>query len=198
MALTRKMLKAMGIEEEKIDQIIDAHTETVDALKADRDKFKEDAERLPSVQKELNDLKAATEGGDSLKVKYDAIKDEFDKYKKDVELKETRGKKETAYRALLKDAGVSEKRLDAVLKVTNLDKLKIDKDGNLEDADTLKTSIKEEWADFIVSTGTIGASTATPPAGGGKASKTKEEIMAIKDTTERQKAIAENHELFGF
>jgi hypothetical protein len=26
---------------------------------------------------------------------------------------------------------------------------------------------------------------------------TKDEIMAIKDTTERQQAIAQNHELFG-
>ena len=33
MALTRKMLKAMGIEDEKADEIIDAHAETVDALK---------------------------------------------------------------------------------------------------------------------------------------------------------------------
>ena len=32
MTLTRKMLKAMGIEEEKIDQIIEAHAETVDGL----------------------------------------------------------------------------------------------------------------------------------------------------------------------
>ena len=34
MALTRKMLKAMGIEDDKIDQIIEAHTETVDGLKS--------------------------------------------------------------------------------------------------------------------------------------------------------------------
>ena len=33
--LTRKMLKAMNIEDEKIEQIIEAHTETVDALKHD-------------------------------------------------------------------------------------------------------------------------------------------------------------------
>ena len=32
----------------------------------------------------------------------------------------------------------------------------------------------------------------------GKVTKTKEEIYAIKDTAQRQKAIAENHELFGF
>ena len=40
MSLTRKMLKAMGIEDEKIDQIIEAHTETVDALKEQRDGYK--------------------------------------------------------------------------------------------------------------------------------------------------------------
>ena len=33
MALTRKMLRAMGIEDEKADEIIEAHAETVDALK---------------------------------------------------------------------------------------------------------------------------------------------------------------------
>jgi hypothetical protein len=54
MALTRKFLKAMGIEEEKIEQIIDAHTETVNALKEERDNFKADAEKLPNVQKQLN------------------------------------------------------------------------------------------------------------------------------------------------
>lgn len=37
MALTRKMLKAMGIEDEKIDQIIDEHAESVNALKAKLD-----------------------------------------------------------------------------------------------------------------------------------------------------------------
>ena len=32
MSLTRKMLKAMGIEEDKIEQIIEAHTETVSLM----------------------------------------------------------------------------------------------------------------------------------------------------------------------
>ena len=35
MALTRRALKAMGIDEEKIDEIIALHTETVDGLKAE-------------------------------------------------------------------------------------------------------------------------------------------------------------------
>ena len=37
LALTRKKLKAMGIEDEKIDQIIDEHAESVNALKAKLD-----------------------------------------------------------------------------------------------------------------------------------------------------------------
>ena len=37
MALTRKMLKAIGIEDEKIDQIIDEHAESVNALKTKLD-----------------------------------------------------------------------------------------------------------------------------------------------------------------
>lgn len=199
MALTRKMLKAMGIEEEKIDQIIEAHTETVDALKADRDKLKEDAEKLPEVQKELDKLKAATNDGKnaSFEVKYNAIKEEYDNFKKEIETKETNSKKEAAFRALLKEVGISDKRLDSVVRVSDLNALKLDKEGKIEGVSDLKKSLKDEWADFIVTEGKAGAETPTPPSGGGKSYKDKKEIMAIKDATERQKAIAENHELFG-
>lgn len=200
MALTRKFLSALGIDADKVDEIINAHAETVDGLKEQVRQFKEDAEKLPTVQKQLDELKAAAEKSDKdpFKVKYEAIKEEFDSFKKGIEAKETKSKKEAAYKALLKGAGVSEKRIDAVLRVTDLDGMKLDADGNLENADDLKNNIKEEWADFIVTSGQKGADTPTPPKGGGKTFKTKEEIMAIKDTAERQKAIAENHELFGF
>ena len=57
MALTRKMLKAMGIEEEKIEQIIEAHAETVDTLKEQRDTLKADSDKLAEVQKELDKAK---------------------------------------------------------------------------------------------------------------------------------------------
>ena len=53
MSLTRRALKAMGIEDEKIDEIITMHTDTVDGLKADVAKYRADAEALPEVQKQL-------------------------------------------------------------------------------------------------------------------------------------------------
>lgn len=198
MALTRKMLKAMGIEDEKVEQIIEAHTETVTALKDERDAFKADAEKLPTVQKELDELKATDNKEDTYKVKYDALKEEFDSFKKEQSEKELRVKKEQAYKVLLQEAGVSEKRVDAVLKVSDVDSIELNEDGSVKDADNLKEGIETEWADFIVRKETQGTQTSTPPQGSGKVYKTKEEIMSIKDTRERQQAISENHELFGF
>ena len=169
MAMTRKFLKAMGIEEEKIEQIIEAHTETVNALKEERDNFKADAEKLPSVQKELNDLKTTKNGGEEtvLKSEYDKIKKEYDDYKADISAKETKSAKEHAYRELLKAAGISEKRIDAVLKVSNIDGIELDKDGKIKVADKHTETVKTEWADFIETTTTKGAYTANPPAGNG-------------------------------
>lgn len=196
MALTRRSLKNMGIDDEKIEEIIASHTETVDALKEQRDSYKADAEKLPAVQKELDDLKAAVKD-DGYEGKYNDLKGEFEAYKKGVEEKETTAKKEKAYRTILKDCGVSEKRIDSVMKVTDFGKLKLDKDGNLEGVDALKNDIKEEWSEFIVTEGAKGADVPKPPESSGKTTyKDKSEIMAIKDVVERQKAIADNIEMF--
>lgn len=167
MALTRKFLKAMGIEDEKIDQIIDAHTETVTALKEERDALKADAEALPAVKKELDALKkkADASNSDEYKEKYDTLQAEYEKYKADVAAKAENDTKNRLYRELAKKAGINEKRLDAILKVTNLSDIKIAKDGNaLENADKLEEAIKTEWADFITTEASKGASTATPPS----------------------------------
>ena len=55
MALTRKMLKAMGIEDEKIEQIIEEHVESIDGLKAERDRYKSGAEEAEGLRKQLEE-----------------------------------------------------------------------------------------------------------------------------------------------
>lgn len=192
------MLKAMGIEDEKIDQIIDAHSETVDALKADRDAYKEDASKLAAVQKELDALKA--KGDDGYKAKYEAEKAAHDALKADIAAKETKKAKTDAYRELLKGANIDEKRIATILRAEapTIDKIELDADGKIKNAEQYTESIKSDWADFIVTQSAKGTNTATPPANGGAAStKTKEDILKIKDAGERQKAIAENPTLFG-
>lgn len=204
MALTRKALVAMGIEAEKIDQIIEMHTESTDALKKERDdaredakKYEADSKKLAGVQKELDDLKADKGEPDKFKTLYDDLKKEYDKYKDDVQAKETKAAKSKAYREMLKEIGISEKRLDSVIKVADLDSFELDDTGAIKGVDKLKTTAKNEWADFIESKGTKGADTANPPKNTG-GSMTKEDILKIEDDGERQRAIAENHELFGF
>ena len=170
MALTRKLLKGMGLTDEQVDTIIEAHTDTVDGLKGEITRYKTDAEALTDVQKKLEKAEAdlAAVGKDSFKVKYDALKEEFEGYKTAQTQKETKAAKEAAYRDLLKAAGVSEKRIDAVVRVSDVDALEME-DGKLKNPDQLTENIKTEWADFIGTTTTQGAPTITPPGGAGAA-----------------------------
>lgn len=195
MAVTRKFLKALGIEDEKIDEIIEAHTEVTEALKKERDSYKADAEEVGELRKKVKD--AEDKNGEDWKAKYEEEHKAYESYKTAQADKELAKAKETAYTNLLKEAKVSEKRIKSILKVTDLSAVKLDKDGVIKDADKLSEAIKTEWADFITSTETKGADTKNPPDNkGGKMSR--EDIMKIKDPVKRQKAIAENFEAFGY
>lgn len=192
-SLTRKFLTTLGIEEDKADQIIERHNEVLTEIKTERDEYKEKAEQLPDIQKQLNDYKEAESKAekDPYKVKYEALKEEYNDYKTKVTEKETTAKKEATYRQLLKECGISEKRIDAVLKVSDINAIEYDDEGNVKEGDKLKESIKAEWSDFIETKGEKGASVATPPTSTNSTVKSKKEILEIKDTTERQKAWAE-------
>lgn len=206
MALTRKALSAMGIESDKIDSIINMHTEVTDDLKGQIETlenevkgFKANTEKYAATQKELDELKAQVqadakerEGKD-----YDKLKEEFENYKAEQANKAIHVSKETAYRDILKDAGIPEKHFAKILKYSDIDSIELDDKGKIKDSKDLLKAIKEEWSDHIETSGTTGANTATPPANTGGSGKTKEEIMAIKDTAERQQAMIENAELFG-
>jgi hypothetical protein len=193
MALTRKMLKAMGIEDDKIDQIIEAHTEVTDALKEQVQTATAKASKFDAVEKELNSLK---EKGGDWQEKYEKEHKDFEEYKSSIESEKALTAKKTAYKALLKEASIDERRFDAILRLANLDEINLNKDGGISNKDKLLETVKTEWADYVVKTDTKGANPANPPANNGGTTVTKESIMKIKDPTERQKAIAENIELF--
>lgn len=205
MALTRKMLSAMGIDDEKQDEIINAHIEVVNALKEERDNFKMESQKAEKLQKEVEELQESMKNGERspYKVKYEAkveeydnLKKEFDDYKNDISAKELKSKKSSAYRDLLKEAGISEKRLNSIVRVTDLDKVELDDEGKIKDSEELAKNIKNEWSDFIVTESTHGANVSNPPSNTGGGKKSKDEIMAIKDTAARQQAMLENKELF--
>ena len=199
MALTRKFLKALEIEFYMADQMIEAHTETLDGLKSSLEAVVADAGKLPEIQRQLEAAQADLETArkDSYKEKYEALQEDFKAYKQNQAQKETRAAKESAYRALLKSAGISERRMDSVLKVSDVDSVELDANGEIVDGKNRLKTIKEEWADFIETTEITGVDTPNPHVNTGGGRMTKEEIMNIADTEKRQRVMAEHHELFG-
>lgn len=166
MAITRKLLKGMGLTEEQQDTIIEAHTDTVNGLKADVDRYKADAEKLPGVQKELDDLKG--KGDDGYKEKYESEHKAFENYKTSVAAEKTTAAKEKALETALKKIGIAEKRIATVAKMAKadgfLDALELDENGTAKDAAKFETSLKDGYGEFVVTTSTRGATTPNPPA----------------------------------
>jgi hypothetical protein len=186
-----------NISSEKFSEVATAINNAVGKEFVDKKRYNEKLTEIDALKGEKQTAEDKATGAEKWKTKYDALKDDFEAYKKDVSAKESKAIRESAYKKLLKEAGVSEKRIDAVLKVSDVDSLEMKEDGSFKDSDKILDSIKEEWADFITTTETRGVKTATPPKST-NVKMTKEEIMKIEDDGERQKAIAENHELFGF
>ena len=179
--------------EEKEQQIMEGHIAVTDGLKDKIEGLQAEADKAADLQKQLDGLS----GGEDYKKKYESTLKELEDFKKQTASEAEQTAIKAAYRKMLIGEGISEKRIDAIMKVTDFKNMKRDKDGNLDNADALKKSIAEEWGEFKTTVTQKGAEVSKPPQTG-KATKTKEEIDAIKDTAERQKAIAENHELFGF
>lgn len=197
MAMTRKALKAMGLTDEQIDSIIEMHTETVDGLK-DKLKTAEDkANKLDDVQKELDGLKANS--GDDYKAKYEAEKKAFADYKADQTAKETKAAKEKAVKAYFEGKNITGANLDIAMRGCRDEIGAIELDGDkIKDTAALDALVGGTFAGLVVSKTVKGADTANPPANNGGGKMTKDQILSIKDAGERQKAIAANHEMFGF
>lgn len=193
MALTRKMLKAMGIEDEKIDQIIEAHTEVTDALKTENEGLKKKAADYDTVKKELDGLKANPT--DDWKEKHDKVKKEFDDYKNGIESEKTLASKKNAVKSIIENAGIKDPAIvELIMLKTKYDDIQLDGD-KVKNAETLANTFKTDYAAYVEKDSKGGAKVDNPPGkSGGR--MTAEEIMAIPDRAERRAAIAKNQDLF--
>lgn len=176
--------------EEKADLIMQDHLSVVEPIKEERDNLKEEAAKAADLQKQVEKLTGEAEG-------FEQERKTFEDYKAKVEQDANLAKVRNAYTKLLRDENYSEKWRDRILESTNLSEMKLDDDGKLVDEKALRNAVNEKWSDVKTTVTTQGATVERPPQVG-RATKTKDEIFAIEDKHERQKAIAENHELFGF
>lgn len=187
-ATIRNLAKESGVEipKEFEDALVAEHLTARNAYAEEQ--VKAELEKQPAEKAE--NVKDSEE--------YKALKADFDKYKAEVAAKETKAAKETAYRAILKDANLSEKGIEKAVKYAEWDKIELGEDGKLKGANDHIKAARDEWAEYVTTTTTTGAKTSTPPANTGGAKLTKAEIYAKDEygryklsASERQKAIAE-------
>lgn len=195
MSLTRKMLKGMGLTEEQADTIIEAHSETVDGLKEKLSAAEDKAKNAEATQAELDKLKA--KGGIDYEAKFNKEHSDFEAFKKSVADKETQAAREKAAKAFFEEKNITGANLSIAMRGARdeIAALELDSNGAIKDAKSLEALVSGEFSGLVVTSSTRGVQTSTPPNNtGGK--MTKEDILKIKDTSARQKAIAENIELF--
>lgn len=199
-AKIREIFEDAEIEVSKdvLKKIFDLHTDSMDDLK---DTVKELKTDLENAERERDDYKAKApkEGEENpFEEKYNKLKKEFDDFKQDAEKKATLEAKKKAYRELAKGIDeLSETGIDKAVKYAKYDEVELDENGKIKDAEKHTEFIKSEWGGYKKHTTTQYNNPANPPANGGGSTKTKEEILAIKDTAKRQAEMKANPELFG-
>lgn len=164
MSLTRKFLKALGIEEDKIEEIITAHGETVAGLKDEITKAQQGADDLAAVTKERDTLKQRVDAlekssGDAAKVQAD-----FDAYKKQVETEKANTGKKALVKKALEAAGANPAAIDLMLGTIDLEKVELNGDA-LKDADAVLKPIKEAHSGLFGEVKPNGTPPINPPGG---------------------------------
>ena len=180
-AALRKIFEGAEIEVPKdvLGQICDLHTSSMDGMP---ETIKELKGKLKVAEQERDAAKAKVpvDGEETIsKAEYDKLKGEFDQYKNDVQAKETKAAKEAAYRAILKDANLSEKGIEKAVKYAEWDKIELGEDGKLKGANDHIKAVREEWAEYVTTTTTTGAKTSTPPANNHAKNYTTAEIKSM-------------------
>lgn len=189
-----------SIPADAIGKLAKAISTTVGNEFVDKIRYKAKLDEIDDLTGKLQTAEDSVTTAEKWKVKYEGVKKDFADFKAEQSKKDTRAAKVSAYRALAKEAGVREERIDTLVNVMvktgEIDALELDDGGAAKEKEKHVESIKSEWADFIPVTRTEGAQTATPPANTGGGTMTREEIFKIADPAKCQEAIEANMELF--
>lgn len=179
MALTnaqvKEILSEAGVPSDNINsaaaKIMEGHTISLDYLRGEIKSYKEQAEKLPAIQKELDDMKATAAGNDTYKSKYEAAQKELDSIKLEAAAKEQRANKEKAITEIFKEIALPDSFHARAMKGLDLDSYELNADNTLKDAEALKKAITTDWGDIIEGfkekSGVQGAKVAKPPTSTG-------------------------------
>ncbi len=159
--------------------VVDPLKDDLDAAKRDATRYKAEAEKVPGLQKDLDEAKK----GEDWKAKYEKAEQDLKDYKAQVAQDAETAKIKAAYKKLLTEEKISEKTLDAVMAATDYSKMKLKDDGTLDGIEDLKKDIDTKWGGFKVQTRQRGQQVDNPPAGapGGSDSSIRDYVRKMHE-----------------
>lgn len=164
MALTRKFLNSLKLEEAVIESIIEAHGETVDALKKQRDDAIAEAGTVSAITQERDQLKQQVEtltrqGGDAARVQA-----EFDAFKQQVEADKLNVRKTAALHSVMQEAGIARARYrDDLIRGWDLSAVDLDEHDQVTNKEALLDNLRTNYSEYIAVETTTGVPPLSPP-----------------------------------
>ena len=148
MALTRKFLEALGLNENQVQAVVEEHAATTAAIKADWEtKYntaKAAADKLPGVQQELDDLKK-----DDYKTKFETERTAFGQYKTQVEGEKARAAKAEAVKAYYTSKRITGGNLAIAMRGTDLESIVLDESGKIKDSKVLDDLVSGDFKTLV-------------------------------------------------
>lgn len=171
MKFTRKEVEALIADEElstgeKVNALFDAHTKVTSGLQDKLEEAQEGAKKVPALEKQVDDYKAAIDGKDPFEDKYNTLKAEYDTYKEGIETEKATAAIKALFKAELDGLNIKPKYADSILKTVDLEKLKgfETKDGAYTKPKDVQEYIKAEYGGFVPVTDQQGSPAANPPS----------------------------------
>lgn len=208
MAITVKYLEDLGVEKEVAEKIFAERSKEIEADKVKREKLekelKEKTESLDNLSKELKDLKANNASAEEYKSKYEALVADNEAKEKQALADKLAKEKEDNNRSMFNKAveAYGKKSDDWNGKFTEegyynefIKALELEENTGRAHKDILHDLVKNDGTAFK-GVQAVKLQGGKPQGVGGKQYTTKEEIMSIKDSTERLSAIQANPNLF--
>lgn len=143
--ISRSLLASMNLTEEQQKTIIDANADTLREIREERDRYKADAEKLPGVQKQLDDLKAEIPTKYVSKEDHEKTVADYQKFKDEIAAEKAQAAKISAVRAYFEGKQITGSNLEIAMRGSGeeIAAIELNDKGEIKDTKALDKLIGE-------------------------------------------------------
>lgn len=142
--LTRKFLEALGVSENAITAIVEAHSDAMQEVISQRDEAQKIADSVPDLEKQLKTYKDG-----NFEVKYNNEKAAHDALKNQIATEKAKSAKEAALKAYYEGKNIKGGNLTIAMRGTDLSKIEVDDEGKLKDTKDLDALVEGDYKTLV-------------------------------------------------